>query len=328
MRSIFPLFVFFCILKLNVSCQETFTLIPLGSAGGYYDHELTAYILLDNAAGTGVLLDGGSLFPGLEAAAEKGNIPCKNTGESIHAFYTQHIPAVLISHPHMDHIAGFAVFSADDTKKWILGSNFTLEALRTHIFNWVIWPDMTDQGDGLCLGKYHLQPLPFDSVFPIPETNMNVEAFPLSHGNGGYSSTAFLISKGTEYFLYLGDTGADRLEGCNFLDAIWQRCGPLIKNGALKAIVIECSYPKVQPENMLFGHLNSTLLLEELEKLAGYTDAENLTTALQEVTLLINHIKPVKGNYQSIKKIIENEINQTRLSLRVRFPEQGKAYSF
>lgn len=64
-----------------------------------------------------------------------------------------HVATYLISHPHLDHLAGFAMntaaFHATSRPKTLAALPFTVEAIKTHIFNDVIWPNLTDEDGGV-----------------------------------------------------------------------------------------------------------------------------------------------------------------------------------
>ena len=59
----------------------------------------------------------------------------------------QSIRHVFLTHAHLDHVAGLpmlidCIFSENlETPVTVYGRPETIEALRSHIFNWVIWPD-------------------------------------------------------------------------------------------------------------------------------------------------------------------------------------------
>lgn len=59
----------------------------------------------------------------------------------------QCIRHVFLTHAHLDHIAGLpmlidSIFTEDvDVPVTVYGRRETLDAIRTHLFNWVIWPD-------------------------------------------------------------------------------------------------------------------------------------------------------------------------------------------
>ncbi|KAI4259042.1 MAG: hypothetical protein LQ352_000939 [Teloschistes flavicans] len=62
------------------------------------------------------------------------------------------ISTYLITHPHLDHVAGFAINTAalQQTlrRKRIAALPSTIEAIKEHIFNGIIWPNLSDEGDG------------------------------------------------------------------------------------------------------------------------------------------------------------------------------------
>lgn len=67
------------------------------------------------------------------------------------------IETYLITHPHLDHIAGFVINTAGlpgNRPKRIAGLPSTITALKTHIFNNVIWPNLSDENNGAGLVTY------------------------------------------------------------------------------------------------------------------------------------------------------------------------------
>ncbi|KAL8766301.1 MAG: hypothetical protein Q9209_006891 [Squamulea sp. 1 TL-2023] len=62
------------------------------------------------------------------------------------------ISTYLITHPHLDHVAGFAINTAalQQTlrRKRVAALPSTIEAIKEHIFNGVIWPNLSDEGEG------------------------------------------------------------------------------------------------------------------------------------------------------------------------------------
>lgn len=70
--------------------------------------------------------------------------------ELIHTF--------LITHPHLDHMSGFIIntpaFQPSARAKRCAGLPNTIEAIRTHIFNDVIWPNLSDEDGGVGLVTY------------------------------------------------------------------------------------------------------------------------------------------------------------------------------
>ncbi|KAL8738795.1 MAG: hypothetical protein Q9181_000473 [Wetmoreana brouardii] len=62
------------------------------------------------------------------------------------------ISTYLITHPHLDHVAGFAINTAalQQTlrRKRVAALPSTIEAIKEHVFNGIIWPNLSDEGDG------------------------------------------------------------------------------------------------------------------------------------------------------------------------------------
>ncbi|CAI4217969.1 unnamed protein product [Parascedosporium putredinis] len=158
--------------------------IVLGSGGGPIEHNTTALLVRSVASGwhrgsiiavdAGVHL--GAIARVLESTQPKGlgtDIPlphvltsgpftglevqssCPNTNA---AYITQSlIDTYLITHPHLDHISGFVVNTAGfpgTRPKRLAGQPSTIHAFKTHIFNNVIWPNLSDENNGAGLVTY------------------------------------------------------------------------------------------------------------------------------------------------------------------------------
>lgn len=67
------------------------------------------------------------------------------------------VDTYLITHPHLDHIAGFIVNTAGlsgTRPKKLAGLPSTIQAFKSHIFNNVIWPNLSDENNGAGLLTY------------------------------------------------------------------------------------------------------------------------------------------------------------------------------
>lgn len=99
----------------------------LGCSGGIGAGSRTSAMLIDDD----VLLDAGTGIGDLAL-------------EDLHS-----IRHVFLTHAHLDHIAGLpmlidSIFTEDvDVPVSVYGRSETLEALKAHLFNWVIWPDFS-----------------------------------------------------------------------------------------------------------------------------------------------------------------------------------------
>lgn len=68
------------------------------------------------------------------------------------------ISSYLITHPHLDHISGFAINTASFTHtsrpKKLIALSPVIDAIKTHVFNDVIWPNMSDEEGGVGFVSY------------------------------------------------------------------------------------------------------------------------------------------------------------------------------
>ncbi|KAK4179016.1 putative 3',5'-cyclic-nucleotide phosphodiesterase [Triangularia setosa] len=65
------------------------------------------------------------------------------------------IETYVISHPHLDHIAGLVINTAGMRRpKRLAGLPVTIEGFKKHIFNNVIWPNLSDENNGHGLITY------------------------------------------------------------------------------------------------------------------------------------------------------------------------------
>jgi 3',5'-cyclic-nucleotide phosphodiesterase len=293
--------------------------IPLGTSGGEFENNLSAYLVAPVSSDRWVTLDAGTLCSGIK------NIPTQTLNEfnsrSRKEFFDKQIKAYLISHAHLDHISGLITCSTTDTHKEILGISSTLDYLRDYIFNWKIWPNFSDEGFKPLLKTYHYHYLSLDANILIPNTNLSVRPFILNHGNG-YPSTAFLLESNKHYLLYFGDTGADKIEHSQDIHKVWEAVAPLIREGKLRTIFIESSYSNDRPDSMLFGHLTPHLILDELQDLAILVDQSDPRTALNGMKIVVTHIKQGLGQNNQMK-IIQELRDKNNLGVEFILPHPG-----
>ncbi|KND87983.1 putative 3',5'-cyclic-nucleotide phosphodiesterase [Tolypocladium ophioglossoides CBS 100239] len=67
------------------------------------------------------------------------------------------VDTFLITHPHLDHISGFVINTAGlpgTRPKKLAGLPSTIQAFKSHIFNNVIWPNLSDENNGAGLLTY------------------------------------------------------------------------------------------------------------------------------------------------------------------------------
>ncbi len=298
-----------------MTCQaQHFDLVPLGIYGGEQEDNLSAYLVGTPRDTAFLCLDAGTINTGIRKA-----IVLKSLNGSVETILHNQIKGYFISHGDLDHLSGLIINSPADSKKNIFAIDPVLQILQNHYFITDTWINFGDQGQKPILGKYHYNSLQEGLEMQVPNTALSLTAYELSHVNP-YKSSAALVRHDNHYLLYLGDTGADRVEKSDQLDKLWNKITPLIKNKQLNSILIEVSFPNNQPENLLFGHLTPNLLLEELVKLKEKTGLKNL----EGLSIVVTHRKPTGNN----PEIIKNELlNNKSLKINYVFPEQGKKIS-
>ncbi len=304
----------FCLCFVFAIGQTSFQVVPLGVKGGSDESNLSAYLVGAAGANAYVCLDAGTVHAGLEKAVASGTLKGNVT-----TLLKENIKGYLISHPHLDHVAGLIINSPDDSPKPIYGLPFCLDVIKEKYFSWKSWANFGNEGEKPMLNKYHYTPLVPGQAVALEQTTLRVQAFELSHSSPG-QSTAFLVEQSGDYLLYLGDTGADEVEQSNKLATLWQQVGGLIKAKKLKAIFIEVSFSNEQPTKLLFGHLTPALLMKEL---ASLDKASSNTIA--GLPVVITHMKPLDDREEKIKTQL-NSLNT--LGVRLEFPVQGELMKF
>nr|WP_276900258.1 3',5'-cyclic-nucleotide phosphodiesterase [Pedobacter kyonggii] len=313
-KKILAAIIFLSVYTSNSWGQEigtAFTIIPLGVKGGDDESNLSSYMIAPKGSENYVCLDAGTINAGIQKAIDQKTL--KGISEEIQR---KQIKGYLISHAHLDHVAGLIINSPADTSKNIYSIPSVLNILREKYFTWDAWANFANEGEKPQLKKYTYFPLIEGNTYPLDGTEMKVRAFELSHGKP-YKSTAFLISHNDSYVLYLGDTGADEIEKSDKLTSLWQTISPLINQGQLKAIFLEVSFPNEQPDKQLFGHLTPKLFFSEIGKLKSLTAGD----AIKKVSFIVTHIKPPQHSAEKVKHQL---LTENTLNLNLIFPKQGK----
>src|SRR5690348_2633668 len=124
-----PIFLYiFLLVTVSLSAQQnalhTFRVIPLGVEGGINESDLSSYLLAVHGTDNYICLDAGTLHAGLEKAVKNGVF----MQQPIDVLRSK-VKGYLISHPHLDHVAGLIINSPDDSSKNIYALPFCLSVL-------------------------------------------------------------------------------------------------------------------------------------------------------------------------------------------------------
>jgi len=321
------------VLAASPARPPAFELHALGVLGGDTDGNLSCFLLGAPGEPPVLMIDGGSVAPGLRRWLEKRGVLASNASPTVQAKAMREalrpVRALLLTHAHLDHWGGFVDMTTLDFElaaegkpsMQVVGLPQALEALRDEVFHGPLWADFTKlpaKNPALVL-----QPLaPGQRLELAP---FQVEDVLLHHA---VPSAAFLVRRGAQAYLHLGDTGATQ--------AVWELARPLLRAHQLHAISLEMSYgPGDEKLAALTGHLARNSFLLELAKLAevpppagvamSQSEALALATRLapffRDCPVIVIHVKAL--SYDAVKR----EVAALKAAgLNVILPEQGGSY--
>ena len=206
------------------------------------------------------------------------------------------IEHALVSHCHLDHIAGLGFLTetlaccGSDRPLTIASLEPIVDAMRTAIFNNVVWPDFTTIPPESPVVQYR-------TLTPATEQRVGdlwVTPIAVTHT---VPTSGFIVHDGTTGFVYSGDTGPT--------DAIWKAIKGL---PGIRAVILECAFPnRMRRIADLAKHLTPDLVRREIDKLPP------------DVPVMIYHVKP--QFYEETAAELQR-ISSTRVQLL----EQDKTY--
>lgn len=179
------------------------------------------------------------------------------------------IEHALVSHSHLDHIAGLAYLTETlalcgaQRPLTIDSLDPVVTALRTSIFNDIVWPDFTRLPTAAPVLRF--QALKEDVEQQIGDFWVTPVAV-----NHTVPTSGFIVHDGTSGFVYSGDTGPT--------EALWEAARAM---RGLSAVILECSFPDRLAELAeVARHMTPALIQRELDKIPA------------EIPVLIFHVKP------------------------------------
>ncbi|NKF22839.1 3',5'-cyclic-nucleotide phosphodiesterase [Solimonas sp. C16B3] len=299
-----------------------FDLVALGVDGGLQNGNLSAWLVRADGEPRYLALDAGTLLSGIDVALQHGAFDDRKPDPALTPagdVLRNAIAGYFVSHAHLDHVAGLLVDATDDSPKPIYGLASTLAVLSRDYFNWDAWPNFADRGTTPALKQYTLRDEPPGQWFAVDGTSLRAALYPLTHDR--VTSSMILLQHGGAYLAYFGDTGADTVQHSDRLQTIWKLLGPLQKRGALKGMLIECSYPDRVDDAHLYGHLNPAWLLRELQR---FEQAAGGAGSLRGLDVVVTHIKPSLRRATDPRREIADQLRAgNTLGLHFHFAQQG-----
>lgn len=174
------------------------------------------------------------------------------------------IDYLFLTHSHLDHICSLpfildAVGVNRPRPLEVFGIKPTIDALKEHIFNDVIWPDFTKipNPENPCVVFKEIY---LDETITLGKTS--ITALPVDHS---IPANGYWIDSGEGALVFSGDTGP-----CTpFWDAINKKLSEKGKN-YLQHLIIETSFTNIESElAKISGHYHPELLVTDLDKLNG-----------------------------------------------------------
>ena len=175
---------------------------------------------------------------------------------------------ILVTHSHLDHIVSIpllvdSVMNRRTRPIVVHALPATLEALRTHILNWVIWPDFT-QLPTRERPVLQLEPLATGDVLDLE--GKRIEVLPAEHT---VPAVGYAVEGRTGWWAFTGDTGPN--------PALW----PVLARRRVAMLVIETAFGDSEQElARVSKHLSPGTLSQELRGLA------------RDVPVFVTHAKP------------------------------------
>lgn len=178
---------------------------------------------------------------------------------------------VVLTHAHLDHIAGLPLFIDDlfatlTEPVRIHAAREVIDVLERDVFNWSVYPRFSE------LVNSHgpvIEYRPFEYGRDFGVRHLTVRAIPVNHK---VPSAGFLIGDGRSLIAMTGDTAA--------IDEFWKAINT---QRGLSALMIECAFPdELQDLAEISHHLTPSGLRSELSKFE-----------LRDCPIFIVNIKPM-----------------------------------
>lgn len=163
---------------------------------------------------------------------------------------------VFLTHSHLDHIAGLpllvdTIFDSLSTPLTVHAAVKTMEAIKSHIFNNVIWPDFSRIPTAARpVMQYHI--ISPGETYDVHDCKL--EIIPVNHA---VPTVGYRVSCDGRSFAFTGDTTTN--------DRFWQR---LNEFDSLDVLIVEVAFPNREMELCkLAYHYCPKLLAADLAKL-------------------------------------------------------------
>lgn len=210
-----------------------------------------------------------------------------------------HVRDIVITHPHMDHIASLPIFIDDifatlEKPVCVYATAEVIELLERDIFNWMVYPRFSE------LSNDRTRVMEYVTIRPHEEfkaAHLRLTAINVSHV---VPTVGLIFTDGNTTIAFSSDTSAT--------DEFWQVVN---RTPHINALLVEASFPNAMVELAgLSGHLTPEKLQRELAKLRH-----------TEIDILAMHLKP------SYRERLICELEALAIP-RLQIMEPGREYSW
>ena len=229
-----------------------------------------------------------------EVAIDAGSLAIALTSEQ-----RQKIRDIIVTHPHMDHIASLPIFIDDlypmlEEPVRVYATPEVIDLLERDVFNWNVYPRFSDlKNDYGPVMEY--VPIPIGTEFKVG--HLRVTAIPVNHI---VPTVGLIVSDANSTVAFSSDT-AETEEFWKFVNSV----------PALNALLIEASFPNsMSTLAEVSRHFTPASLEKELRKL----DHNGLD-------ILTVHIKP------AYRETVIEELKALKID-RLSVMEPGRSYSW
>ena len=194
---------------------------------------------------------------------------------------------IFLTHSHLDHVTSIpfivdTVGAMRTRPLTVHGVKETLQILRDHIFNWLIWPDFSQIPSP---DQPYLRYEEIEVGQTVTFGTRNVTALPANHT---VPAVGYHLQSGKGSLVFTGDTTNN--------DVLW----PIVnKIGDLKFLIIETAFCNRERELAVASkHLCPSMLAEELAKLQRSPDIFITHLKPGEIELTMEEIEQCAGNFR------------------------------
>ncbi len=197
------------------------------------------------------------------------------------------IDHIFLSHSHLDHIAGLALLADAVLGKrsgpvTIHATEKVIATLKSHFFNWLIWPDFTTipTADNPIL---RWEPLQHGT--PVHLGGRTITPNPVNHS---VDAVGYWVHNGQAGFLFTGDMSTTT--------SLWEK---MRHEPMLRQVIVDCSFTNADFELAeVSGHFCPRSLIEDVKTMPLSTD------------FLIYHLKP--GQEEAIMQELKRDAGGRR----------------